>query len=60
MPKSIYEMDTGELERFVREQPQRVDKLHCERPNSAAFDFASDVLRDARQLLAEMKKRPAG
>jgi hypothetical protein len=56
MPKSMYEMDEKELQVFVSQQEHNVAKLNHERPGSSEYRFETDILKDAKQLLAEKRK----
>jgi hypothetical protein len=61
MKKTMYEMDDRELGAFIAQQEHLVEKLANEKPGSAEHGFEAGVLEDARQLIAEKrkKKRPS-
>jgi uracil DNA glycosylase len=55
--KTMYDMDEKELGAFIAQQEHLVAKLSHESPGSAEHDFEAGVLEDARQLLAEKRKK---
>jgi hypothetical protein len=57
MSKSMYDMDETELESFIVQQERTVAKLKYERPGSGEDRFEAGILSDAKQLLAEKRKK---
>jgi hypothetical protein len=57
MPKTMYEMDEKELEAFIAQQEHTVAKLDYEKPGSGEHRLEADILKDAKQLLAERRKK---
>jgi hypothetical protein len=55
--KRMYEMDERELEEFIATQERAVAKLNYERPGSSTEDVEAGVLKDAKELLAEKRKK---
>jgi hypothetical protein len=57
MPKRMYEMDEKELEAFIAQQEHTVAKLDYEKPGSGEHRLEAGILKDAKQLLAEKRKK---
>ena len=57
MSKSMYEMDETELEAFIAQQEHTVAKLEYERSGSGEYRLEAGILKDAKQLLAEKRKK---
>ena len=53
----MYDMDEEELEALIAKQEYVVAKLNCERPGSPELDFEAGILKDAKELLGERRKK---
>jgi hypothetical protein len=56
--KSMYQMDEKELQALIAKQEHLVAKLNYERPGSPEYRFEAGILKDAKQLLDEKRKKP--
>jgi len=54
---SMYDMDEKELEALITKQKYSVAKLEYEKPGSAEYNHEAGVLKDAKQLLGEKRKK---
>jgi len=57
MPKSMYDMDEQELGALIEKLSETVERLAHEKPGSGEYNQETGVLKDARQLLAEKRRR---
>jgi hypothetical protein len=57
MPKSMYDMDEQELGALIEDLSEAVERLAHEKPGSGEYTHEVGVLKDARQLLAEKRKK---
>ena len=57
MPKSMYEMDEQELGALIEKLSETVERLAHEKPGSGEYNHEAVVLKDARLLLAEKRKK---
>ncbi|MGB2604892.1 MAG: hypothetical protein WBC78_14940 [Candidatus Sulfotelmatobacter sp.] len=55
--KRMYDMDEAELTAFISIQEHTVAKLAYERPGSSLLNHESGILKDAKQLLDEMRDK---
>jgi hypothetical protein len=53
--KSMYDMDEKELEALITELEHTIAKLRFEKPRSTELSSEEEVLKDAKQLLAEKR-----
>ena len=57
MSKRMYDLNEGELKDLIPKLADTVERLKCERPNSARYRLESRILRDAEELLAEKQEQ---
>jgi len=57
MPKSMYDMDEQELGALIEKLSETVERLAHQRPGSGEYNHESGVLKDARLLLADRRKK---
>jgi len=57
MPKTMYDMDEKELAALIVKLEHTVAKLNHEKPGSGEYRHEAGILKDAKQLLAEKRKR---
>jgi len=55
--KSMYEMDEQELGALIEELSATVERLRYEKPGSGECNHEAGVLKDARQLLDEKRRK---
>lgn len=58
MPKTMYDMDEQELGALIEKLSANVERLRHERPGSGEYNHEAGVLKDARQLLDEKRRKP--
>jgi hypothetical protein len=58
MSKYMHEMDEQELGALIEKLSETVERLKYEKPWSAECNHEAGVLKDARQLLDEKRKKP--
>jgi hypothetical protein len=59
MRKSMHEMDEQGLGALIEKLSQSVEHLADKKPGSVEHNLEAGVLRDARQLLTEKRKKKA-
>lgn len=60
MPRYMHEMDEQELGALIEKLSESVERLRHERPGSGEYNHEAEVLKDARRLLAEKRKKKQG
>jgi hypothetical protein len=58
MLKTMYDMDEQELGALIEKLSHTVERLAYERPGSGEYNHEASVLKDARQLLDEKRRKP--
>jgi hypothetical protein len=54
----MYDMDEQELGALIEKLSANVERLRYERPGSGEYKHEAGVLKDARQLLDEKRRKP--
>ena len=58
MSRAMYDMDEQELGALIEKLSHTVERLAHERPGSGEYSHEAGVLKDARQLLDEKRRKP--